>query len=227
MKFKILQRSGNMDIIILLGGLVTGYFLNIVISKISSIVGNAEDTKNNNNIQLKKLKIRISFTSKNIIVIIISGILFLISFFIFGLNVILIQALALDCVLIIVSAIDIEYQVIPNKLITSIMAIGIICLLISDISFINAVFGMIIGGGLLLLLALVPGVLGGGDIKLMFVLGVFLGAKGVLIAIFLAFIIASIISILLLILKIKKRKDYIPFGPFLSIGTYIAFHFFQ
>lgn len=216
----MLQRGGNMAIVILLGGLVTGYFLSTVIAKISSIVGNAEDTE-------KNIKSETVFTTKNIIVIIISGILFLVSFFKIGLNVILIQALALDCILIVVSFIDIEHQIIPNKLITTALVIGIVCFLINDISFVNAIGGMVLGGGLLLLLALAPGVLGGGDIKLMFVLGIFLGAKGVLVAIFLAFAIASIISILLLLLKIKKRKDYIPFGPFLSIGTFIAFHFFN
>ena len=86
---------------------------------------------------------------------------------------------------------------------------------------------MLLGGGVLLLLALVPGVLGGGDIKMMFVLGTFLGAKGVLYALFLAFVIASIVSILLLLFRIKKRKDYIPFGPFLALGSFIAFHFFN
>ena len=206
-------------------GLGTGYFLCIIISKISAQVINSEVIdKNNNSIQMKKQESNDAVAIKPILVIIISGIIFSISFFKFGFNVSLIQALALNCILVVVSFIDIEHQIIPDKLVTVTLAIGFICLFINDISFINAIGGMALGGGLLLLLALVPGVLGGGDIKLMFALGVFLGGKGVLVAIFISFAIASIISILLLILKIKKRKDYIPFGPFLSIGTYIAFH---
>ena len=216
-----------MTILVSLGGLITGWVLCIVIEKISYILDNKENAENcATMVDAKKLKSFTKFTARNIIVIIISGILFSISFFKIGFNVLLIQALALDCILIVVSFVDIEHQIIPDKLIIVALVIGVGCLFINDISFINTMGGMVLGGGLLLLLALVPGVLGGGDIKLMFVLGVFLGGKGVIFAIFISFAIASIISILLLILKIKKRKDYIPFGPFLSLGTFIAFHFF-
>ena len=216
-----------MTILVSLGGLITGWVLCIVIEKISYILDNKENAENcATMVDAKKLKSFTKFTARNIIVIIISGILFSISFFKIGFNVLLIQALALDCILIVVSFVDIEHQIIPDKLITVALAIGFGCLFINDISFINAMGGMVVGGGILLLLALVPGVLGGGDIKFMFVLGVFLGVKGVLVAIFLSFAIASIIGILLLVLKIKKRNDYIPFGPFLSLGTFIIFHFF-
>jgi len=217
-----------MTIVIFFVGLSTGFFLNRVINKISFIIdniGNAEkciDLKNS-----KILKKCTGFRTKNIIVILISGLLFSISFLQIGLNVIFIKALVLDSILIVVSFIDIEHQIIPNKIIIFTLAIGVLFSFIDDISLISAVVGMILGGGLLLLLALVPGVMGGGDIKLMFSLGIFLGAKEVLFALFLAFFTASIISILLLLFKIKKRKDYIPFGPFLALGSFIAFHFFN
>jgi len=217
-----------MTIVIFIVGLMTGWFLNIVIKKISWIVDNRDSPEKCINLMdSKKLKKHIKLKSRNIIVILISGLLFLISFLQIGLNVIFIKALVLDSILIVVSFIDIEHQIIPNKIIIFTLAIGILFSFIDDISFTSAAVGMILGGGLLLLLALVPGVLGGGDIKLMFVLGIFLGSKGVLFALFLAFFIASIISILLLLFKIKKRKDYIPFGPFLAIGSFIAFHFFH
>jgi leader peptidase (prepilin peptidase)/N-methyltransferase len=219
-------RGEKMALLFTLGGLMTGWFLNIVVEKISYIHDNKENEENCVAIvDSKKIKPFSKFMARNIILIIISGILFLISFTQIGLNVILIKALVLNSILIVVSFIDIEYQIIPNKIIIFTLIIGVIFSTIGDISFMSAIFGMLLGGGLLLLLALVPGVLGGGDIKLMFALGMFLGGKGVLVAILLAFTIASFISVLLLILKIKKRKDYIPFGPFLSIGTYIAFHF--
>jgi len=223
----MLQRGGNMSIVVLLGGLVTGYFLSIVIKKISNIVSGKEDTEIYINMnQLKKLKKSTTFTARTIIVILITGLLFIISFLQIGLNVIFIKALVLNSILIVVSFIDIEHQIIPNKIIIFTLVIGVLFSFIDNISFMSGVVGMVLGGGVILILALVPGVLGGGDIKLMFVLGIFLGAKGVLYALLLAFVIASIISIFLLASKIKKRKDYIPFGPFLAIGSFIAFHFF-
>ncbi len=215
-----------MAIVFFFGGLLTGYFLSIGIKKISCIVANKENTeKYINMVYSKKLKKYTKFTIRNIIVILISGLLFLISFIRIGINIILIQALVLNSILIVVSFVDMEHQIIPNKIIIFTLAIGIIFSFVNHISLMSAIFGMILGGGLLLILSLVPGSLGGGDIKLMFVLGIFLGSKGVLFALFLAFTIASIISILLLLFKIKKRKDYIPFGPFLALGSFIAFHF--
>ncbi|HEY8891444.1 MAG TPA: A24 family peptidase [Clostridium sp.] len=215
-----------MAILIFLAGMVDGFFLSIIMKKTSYIILNRENSETYINIMdFKKFKKSTNNKIINIIVILISGLLFLISFMKIGLNIIFIKALVLDSILIVVSFIDIEHQIIPNKLIIFILAVGVLFSFINDISFMSEIFGMLLGGGVLFLLALVPGSLGGGDIKLMFALGIFLGAKGILVALFLAFIIASIISILLLLFKIKKRKDYIPFGPFLALGSFIAFHF--
>jgi len=217
-----------MVIIVFVVGLVTGCLLSLFIEKISHIVANKENNEKCIKILgLNQLKKHTEFCTRNIIVILISGLLFLISFLQIGLNMIFIQALVLNSILIVISFIDIEHQIIPNKIIIFTLIIGVLFSFVDSISFINALAGMLLGGGVLLLLALVPGVLGGGDIKMMFVLGTFLGAKGVLYALFLAFVIASIVSILLLLFRIKKRKDYIPFGPFLALGSFIAFHFFN
>ena len=100
---------------------------------------------------------------------------------------------------------------------------GILFLMARDISLTSAVLGMLIGGGLLFLLALIPGAMGGGDIKFMFALGAFLGLNKTLWALLLAFIVAAVISIFLLIFRIKERRDVIPFGPFLALGSLISF----
>lgn len=215
-----------MSIMVLLVGLLTGYFLSIVIKRISSKVAYSENNEKYINItQLKELEQRTIFTTRTIIVILICGLLFLISYLQIGLNVIFIKAIVLNSILIVVSFIDIEHEIIPNKIIKVTLAMGVLFSFIDDISFMSAILGMILGGGILLILAFVPGVLGGGDIKFMFVLGIFLGTKGTLFALFLAFVIASMVSIILLVLKIKKRKDFIPFGPFIALGSFIAFHF--
>lgn len=209
-----------------LSGIIIGCMLSIIIRKISIIVTNKRNVENNIAIMdCEKLKAHVKFGNKDIIIILVSGLLILISFLQIGFNMIFFKALVLNSILIVVSFIDIEHELIPDKIIIFTLVIGILFSFIDDISLLNAVGGMVFGGGLMLVLALVPSVLGGGDIKLMFVLGIFLGFKGILFALLLAFITASIMSILLLILKIKKRKDYIPFGPFLSIGSFIAFHF--
>ena len=70
-----------------------------------------------------------------------------------------------------------------------------------------------------------PGGMGAGDVKLSFVLGVWLGFKASIVCLMLAFVFGGIIGVLLLASGIKQRKDPIPFGPFLCIGAYIALLF--
>ncbi len=65
--------------------------------------------------------------------------------------------------------------------------------------------------------------MGGGDIKLAFVMGLILGLQKTALAMLLAFNSAAIVGVFLILLKIKKRRDYIPFGPFLIAGTIIAY----
>lgn len=64
--------------------------------------------------------------------------------------------------------------------------------------------------------------IGAGDIKLFAVLGIFLGLNGIFSAIFFSLIASFIIACFALISKKKSRKDAIPFGPAIAIGTYIS-----
>lgn len=83
--------------------------------------------------------------------------------------------------------------------------------------------GFLIGGGLYLLLAVITnGGMGGGDIKLMAMLGFWLGTSGVLWVILLSSNIGAVISLLLIAMKIKGRKDYIPFGPFIVMAAMLT-----
>ena len=60
------------------------------------------------------------------------------------------------------------------------------------------------------------------DVNLFIPIGMFLGWKLALLALFLAVILGGVTSIVLLILKIKERKSAIPFGPFIAVATYIT-----
>ena len=88
--------------------------------------------------------------------------------------------------------------------------------------------GMLAGGGIFLLITLVGGLvygkeaMGFGDVKLMGALGLFFGLSNIIIITLVSFLIGAILSIVLLVSKIKKTDEYIPFGPFIVIATYIS-----
>lgn len=193
-----------MNIVIFIIGLIIGSILNFIIDKISYSI-----TKNK-----KK-------TAK-IVIPIICGLAFEVLVLRFGFTIILAKAIMMTVILIIISFIDLQHRIIPNFMVVIALVIGIIFSFIAKTSLIDTILGMIAGGGILFLLALVPNAMGGGDIKLMFAIGGFLGLNRTLWALLLAFIISSIISIILILLKIKGTKDYIPFGPFLSLGSFIS-----
>ena len=64
--------------------------------------------------------------------------------------------------------------------------------------------------------------LGFGDVKLMCGLGLFFGVLGIINVSVMSFLIGAIISVILLLTKIKKTNEYIPFGPFIVISSFIA-----
>lgn len=82
--------------------------------------------------------------------------------------------------------------------------------------------GAVIGYGIIFLIVILTSGMGEGDISLSFLCGLFLGLKGLLLTLFLAFIIGGIFASTTLILKIKTRKDEIAFGPYLAIGAIIT-----
>lgn len=88
---------------------------------------------------------------------------------------------------------------------------------------INIISSIIIALFFIFLIVITKGKgMGGGDVKLAFLIGLFNTFPYNIIAIFLGFIFGSVISIFLIVLKIKKIKDIIPFGPFLILGSLIA-----
>ena len=66
--------------------------------------------------------------------------------------------------------------------------------------------------------------MGFGDVKLMGALGVYFGLSNIIVITLLSFLIGAILSIILLATKIKKMDEYIPFGPFIVLGTFISIY---
>jgi leader peptidase (prepilin peptidase)/N-methyltransferase len=92
--------------------------------------------------------------------------------------------------------------------------------------FFNSVLGALAGGGILFLIGMLgeffykKEVMGGGDVKLMLGVGAFVGVERVLVSIFIASFLASIVGLILILFKKKSKEMYIPFGPFLSLASF-------
>jgi leader peptidase (prepilin peptidase)/N-methyltransferase len=101
------------------------------------------------------------------------------------------------------------------------------------VGVVNSMIGLTVGGGILWLLAWLSPYLfgkegmGRGDIKLLAMIGAFLGWKPALLTIMIGSLTGSVIGISLIALGIIKRDDYIPFGPFLVLGALLSMFFAQ
>jgi len=153
----------------------------------------------------------------------LTGFLFVLLFWRYGLSVEFAKYATLSCILVCVAFIDMDHRIIPDRLNLFGLAAAIIFLFISsDLTPLDAFYGFLAGGGFLFLLAVLSrGAMGGGDIKLFAVIGIFLGLYKTATAMFLTFILAGVVGILLIAFRIRTRKDYMPFGPFISISAFI------
>jgi len=131
--------------------------------------------------------------------------------------------------LLIVSWIDIVYMIIPDTITLPGIVVGIgTSLWLTPVGVGNAVLGVVLGGGLFLLMAVLSVVIlhregmGGGDIKLIAMVGAFLGWQAVLVTIFLGAVLGAFVGIVLMLLRRQGRKEPLPFGPFLALGALLA-----
>jgi leader peptidase (prepilin peptidase) / N-methyltransferase len=123
--------------------------------------------------------------------------------------------------LLVVALIDFDHKIIPNIITLPGMVIGLgLSLGISAITPLTSLLGLLVGGTLFYLIAIISkGGMGGGDIKLIAMIGAFLGWQGALFTIFSGALLGSLVGVTLMLLGKKGRKDKVPFGPFLSCGA--------
>jgi len=154
-----------------------------------------------------------------------TGVLFALSYFLLGFSLELVVALLFMSLLIIITVSDIAYMLIPDKVLLPFAIVLLIMRLFSPLTpWWDSLLGALVGFGVLLLIAYVSkGGMGGGDIKLFFVLGIVLGTVQTLLTLFLAAFIGSIVGVIILKKSGKGRKTPIPFGPSISIAAVIAY----
>ncbi|MCP9471840.1 MAG: prepilin peptidase [Nitrospira sp.] len=136
--------------------------------------------------------------------------------------------------LLVVAGTDLSHKIIPNAITLPGTAVGLLSsATVLSTGLVNGLIGMLVGGGLLWLLAWLSPYLfgkegmGGGDIKLMAMIGAFLGWKPALVTIMTGSLLGSLVGLTLIGTRVISRQDYIPFGPFLVCGALIALFFEQ
>jgi len=142
------------------------------------------------------------------------------------------------CLFIILLLIDMEHNILPNKIVYPGMIIALVIAALGSMFgfeprsivgmgfrlwIIDAAIGGSVGFGLLLLIVLISrGGMGWGDVKLAGLIGLITGFPLILLAMFLAMISGGLTAAILLLLKLKNRKDAIPFGPFLCLAAMVT-----
>ncbi|RFU71575.1 prepilin peptidase [Peribacillus saganii] len=156
-----------------------------------------------------------------------TGILFVFAFYKLGFTWELLIALTLISLLVIIFVSDLAYMLIPDKVL-----IFFAVLIAAERIFVpldpwwDMLAGAIFGFSLLFLIALISrGGMGGGDIKLYFVIGLALGFKLTLLSFFAATLLGALYGVGVIVAGKFKKGQAIPFGPFIALGTLLCFFY--
>jgi len=173
------------------------------------------------------------------VVELLTGLLWLLTFLRYGFTIETVAAIFLITVLIPVAFIDLKYMIIPNGLVISGLVGGtgvfLFHALCRPVIFYDSplwyapLIGMVSASGILFFIALIAfaiyrndGGMGMGDVKIYLPIGLVLGLKLTLSSLIMSFLIASIFSVILMILKKLNRKSAIPFGPFIVMSVVLT-----
>lgn len=162
---------------------------------------------------------------------ILTGVLFTALYWHFGMGPQWIAYAVMCSSLLILSVIDLHHQIIPDELSLSGIALGFAaCFFTGDISWVSSLLGIVVGGGSFLSVAYLyekfsgQEGLGGGDVKLLAMLGAWLGVESILILVVISTFLGSAVGLFLIVRGKANAKAAIPFGPFLATAA-IAYLF--
>jgi len=164
-----------------------------------------------------------------------TGVLFAFSYWHYGFGWEVAMVVFYCCLFIALLIVDLEHGILPNKIVYPGMVVALVVAALGSIFgfemssvsesgfglwIVDAAIGGGIGFGLLLIVALISrGGMGGGDVKLAGLIGLVTGFPLVFVAMFLGVVSGGLVAAVLLLTKVKKRKETIPFGPFLALAA--------
>lgn len=171
---------------------------------------------------------RIKISLRYPIIEALTGALFVLVFFYFSLSLATLVYLIFVAALVVITFIDLDHQIIPDVISLPGIVVGFLCSFATPwLTWSDSLFGILLGGGSLWLVAVLYELLtkkegmGGGDIKLLAMIGAFLGWKAILPIIFFSSLIGSLVGVPLMLVKKADSKLAIPFGPFLALGALV------
>ncbi len=147
-------------------------------------------------------------------------------------NLNLIKYIILTPMLLSAFVIDYKHKIIPDRLNLTIFEVGIVIAFLYGFSNVaitmDLLLGMLAGGAIFAIIALIGGMIYGkeamglGDVKFIAALGLYFGFTNIIIISIMSFLLGAILGIILIVFKIKKSNEYIPFGPFIVVSTFIC-----
>ncbi len=125
--------------------------------------------------------------------------------------------------MVLISIMDFEQQIILDWVLLFPLLFALLLSGFFSVSLLDRLYAAFIGGSIMLILAiLTKGGIGGGDIKLIFVIGLWLGLDSLLLTLAAGFLSGGLSAALLLMCKMKKLKDTIAYGPYFALWAIIA-----
>ena len=154
--------------------------------------------------------------------------LFVLHYFVFGWTPLLAVRLLFAAALVALFAIDLEHHLLPDAITLPGIGVGLLASLFLPPGFQDALIGMLVGGGVLWLIgeayyryAGEEG-MGGGDVKMLAMIGAFLGWQLVIVTLVFSSIAGSVVGVLLIVTRRGGMKYALPYGTFLSIAGLVA-----
>lgn len=227
----------NIHILIYLGVGLIGCLVGQILGLINKRLENHERIFEKGSLKKFKIEFTAHYGLMTTMFIVYIGLLYIcgINFENWYSNIRLVSYFILLPLLISAFVIDFRKQIIPNRLVLVIFEIGLLFTFFEGIFSplgmslaLNRLEGMVLGAGIFLIITLIGGLIAGkeamgmGDVKLMGALGLFFGVKNIIMLSVLSFLIGAVASIFLLIFRIEKADEYIPFGPFIVLSAVIC-----
>jgi leader peptidase (prepilin peptidase)/N-methyltransferase len=158
----------------------------------------------------------------------VTAVVFALALYFYGPGLLLVGRLVFGCALIVLFAVDLEHHLLPNVITLPGIAVGLVFSALTEPGWASSLLGILLGGGSLYAIGRLYTLirheegLGMGDVKMLAMIGAFLGWQMTLVTLMMASLAGSVVGILLIVTGRGGLKYALPFGTFLAMGAALA-----